>query len=84
MTPLTGHLEGCRWALWRTHQQVLDRIEHEMKIIREKNFAHYFLVVADITRKAGRSCGRGSAAASIVSYALGNHPRGPHQASPLL
>ena len=42
-----------------------------MKIIREKNFAHYFLVVADITRKARRSCGRGSAAASIVSYALG-------------
>jgi len=42
-----------------------------MKIIRKKNFAHYFLVVADITRKAHRSCGRGSAAASIVSYALG-------------
>jgi error-prone DNA polymerase len=42
-----------------------------MRIIRKKNFAHYFLVVADITKKARRSCGRGSAAASIVSYALG-------------
>jgi len=42
-----------------------------MGIIREKNFAHYFLVVADITKRAQRSCGRGSAAASIVSYALG-------------
>jgi len=42
-----------------------------MKIIREKNFAHYFLIVADMTRRAPRSCGRGSAAASIVSYALG-------------
>ena len=50
---------------------MLDRVDHEMKIIQDKNFAHYFLVVADITRKAGRSCGRGSAAASIVSYALG-------------
>ena len=48
-----------------------ERVEHEMGIIREKNFAHYFLVVADITKKARRSCGRGSAAASIVSYALG-------------
>jgi error-prone DNA polymerase len=64
-------LEGCRWRYGELTREVLDRIEHEMNIIREKNFAHYFLVVADITRKAGRSCGRGSAAASIVSYALG-------------
>jgi DNA-directed DNA polymerase III PolC len=64
-------LEGCRWRYGELTRGILDRIEHEMKIIREKNFAHYFLIVADITRKAGRSCGRGSAAASIVSYALG-------------
>jgi len=64
-------LEGCRGRYGELTRQVLDRVEHEMNIIREKNFAHYFLVVADITRKAGRSCGRGSAAASIVSYALG-------------
>ena len=43
----------------------------KMKIIREKNFASYFLVVSEIARRARRSCGRGSAAASIVSYALG-------------
>ena len=42
-----------------------------MGIIREKKYAHYFLVVADIARRAKQSCGRGSAAASIVSYALG-------------
>jgi error-prone DNA polymerase len=64
-------LQGCTWRYGDLTRDILDRIEHEMKIIREKNFAHYFLVVADITRKAGRSCGRGSAAASIVSYALG-------------
>jgi error-prone DNA polymerase len=64
-------LEGCKWRYGEITQVVRDRIEHEMRIIREKNFAHYFLVVADITRKAQRSCGRGSAAASIVSYALG-------------
>ena len=64
-------LEGCRWRYGEITKEISDRIEHEMNIIREKNFAHYFLVVADITRKAGRSCGRGSAAASIVSYALG-------------
>jgi error-prone DNA polymerase len=64
-------LEGCRWRYGEITPIVRDRIEHEMRIIREKNFAPYFLVVADITKKAQRSCGRGSAAASIVSYALG-------------
>jgi len=64
-------IEGCRHRYGKLTQTIRERIDYEMKIIREKNFAHYFLVVADITRRAPRSCGRGSAAASIVSYALG-------------
>jgi len=64
-------MEGCLRRYGRITRAVRERVEHEMRIIREKNFAHYFLVVADITRKAQRSCGRGSAAASIVSFALG-------------
>ncbi|MBW1907983.1 MAG: DNA polymerase III subunit alpha [Deltaproteobacteria bacterium] len=64
-------LEGCRQRYGKITRPVKERVEHEMRIIREKNFAHYFLVVADIAKKARRSCGRGSAAASIVSYALG-------------
>ena len=64
-------LEGCRKRYGKITRAVKERVEHEMRIIREKNFAHYFLVVADITKRARRSCGRGSAAASIVSYALG-------------
>ncbi|MEE4351577.1 MAG: DNA polymerase III subunit alpha [Desulfatiglans sp.] len=64
-------LKGCRERYGRITAPVKERVAHEMRIIREKNFAHYFLVVADITKKARRSCGRGSAAASIVSYALG-------------
>lgn len=63
-------LAGCRERYGAITEEVRARVEHEMAIIRAKNFAHYFLVVADITRKAGRSCGRGSAAASIVAYAL--------------
>ena len=42
-----------------------------MDIICRKGFASYFLVVADIVRRAPRTCGRGSAASSIVSYLLG-------------
>ncbi len=68
---LKAVMEGCTWRYGAITPEVKARIDHEMRIIREKGFAHYFLVVADITRRAGRSCGRGSAAASIVSYALG-------------
>ncbi|MEE9418181.1 MAG: DNA polymerase III subunit alpha, partial [Desulfatiglandaceae bacterium] len=64
-------MEGCRRRYGRITRAVKERVEHEMRIIRKKNFAHYFLVVADITKRAQHSCGRGSAAASIVSYALG-------------
>ena len=64
-------IEGCKRRYGKITRSIRERVEHEMKIIREKNFAHYFLVVADITGRTCRSCGRGSAAASIVSYALG-------------
>jgi error-prone DNA polymerase len=64
-------MAGCRRRYGEITREVRERVAHEMKIIREKNFAHYFLVVADMTQMAKRSCGRGSAAASIVSYALG-------------
>jgi error-prone DNA polymerase len=50
---------------------VLKRLEHELKIIKEKGFATYFLIVRDIIRQSARTCGRGSAAASIVAYCLG-------------
>lgn len=46
------------------------RIEHELAIIRQKRFADYFLVVEEIVRQAPRTCGRGSVAASLVSYCL--------------
>ncbi|MCP4576283.1 MAG: DNA polymerase III subunit alpha, partial [Deltaproteobacteria bacterium] len=64
-------MEGCNRRYGTITRKVKERIDHEMRIIREKKFAHYFLVVEDITKRAQRSCGRGSAAASIVAYALG-------------
>jgi DNA polymerase-3 subunit alpha/error-prone DNA polymerase len=42
-----------------------------LKIIEEKGFSPYFLVMDDIVRMSPRTCGRGSGAASIVSYSLG-------------
>ncbi len=51
------------------------RIEHELKLIDELNYAPYFLTVHDLVRfarSAGILCqGRGAAANSAVCYALG-------------
>ena len=50
---------------------ILNRITYELDIIEKKGFASYFLVMDDIVAMASRTCGRGSGAASIVSYTLG-------------
>jgi error-prone DNA polymerase len=47
------------------------RLDHELQVIRCKGFSGYFLVVRDIVRRCSRTCGRGSSAASLVSYLLG-------------
>ena len=49
----------------------IGRIDYELSIINKKGFAPYFLVIDDIVKMASRTCGRGSGAASIVSYGLG-------------
>lgn len=63
--------EGARKRYGELSAEVRERIEHELSVIEEKGFADYFLVVQDIVMQAPRTCGRGSAAASIVSYCLG-------------
>ncbi len=50
--------------------RIRDRIEHELKTVKEKRFSNYFLTVQDIVRQSPITCGRGSAAASIVAYTL--------------
>lgn len=56
--------------------EALERLEHELSVIAEKGLAAYFLIVADFVQWAkdhgiGVGPGRGSAAGSIISYALG-------------
>ena len=56
--------------------EVLSRLEHELQVIKKMGYEGYFLIVQDFI-SAARSMGirvgpgRGSAAGSIVSYALG-------------
>ena len=48
---------------------VRDRLEHELRVIAEKDFAGYILTVHDLAN-GRRTCGRGSGASSIVCYLL--------------
>jgi DNA polymerase-3 subunit alpha/error-prone DNA polymerase len=63
--------EGAASRYDMADTRVRDRIEYELGLIENKGFCDYFLVVKDIASRASRTCGRGSAAASIVSYCLG-------------
>jgi DNA-directed DNA polymerase III PolC len=47
------------------------RLEKEMDLILRKGYGGYFLTMQAITRNASRTCGRGSGAASLLSYLLG-------------
>lgn len=59
-------------------EAVVERLEHELKIIDSMGFSSYFLVVRDIVhgnnggknQSRPRICGRGSGAASLVAYCL--------------
>ena len=60
---------------WALRAQVTSRLEREFKVIEMKGLAGYFLMVSDIsdycTSNRILSQGRGSAANSVVCYALG-------------
>ncbi len=49
---------------------IRERIEYELSLIIQKGFSPYFLIVRDIVRHTRSTIGRGSGAASIVSYCL--------------
>jgi error-prone DNA polymerase len=63
--------QGAERRYGELSDSVVKRLDHELRIIKDKGFADYFLIVRDIVRQSARTCGRGSAAASLVSYCLG-------------
>ena len=50
--------------------EVRARLDRELAVIADRGFSSYFLVVRDIVAPVSRTCGRGSAAASLVAYCL--------------
>jgi DNA-directed DNA polymerase III PolC len=63
--------QGIEWRYGHGGPAVEKRLWEELELIRSKGYVDYFLVVADIVRRRPIHCGRGSAAASLVSYLLG-------------
>jgi len=56
-------------------QHIIDRANHEIRVVEEMGFSEYFLVVSDLVRWAKDNgirvgWGRGSAAGSVLSYAF--------------
>jgi DNA-directed DNA polymerase III PolC len=54
----------------RVTDEIKERLARELSIIRKKGFSDYFLVVHDLVKRSPYTCGRGSAASSLVSYLL--------------
>jgi len=68
-------LEGLAERGLSENQEYLDRLDEELKIIKDKKFAPYFLVVSNMINWAKKEeimvgPGRGSSAGSLVCYAL--------------
>jgi DNA polymerase-3 subunit alpha len=71
--PPAGPISASHYAALPAH--VRERLEFELKVIRESGYSGYFLIVADFIRYARQKDipvgpGRGSAAGSMVAYAL--------------
>jgi DNA polymerase III subunit alpha len=67
--------EGARDRYGETSPEIRERIDHELQVITSMGFSGYFLIVWDLIRFARENGirvgpGRGSAAGSVVSYAL--------------
>ncbi|HKK44814.1 MAG TPA: DNA polymerase III subunit alpha, partial [Balneolaceae bacterium] len=68
--------KGAKKRYGEIRQDVSERVEQELAIIKQMGFAGYFLIVQDFTTEARNrdvfvGPGRGSAAGSIVAYCLG-------------
>ena len=78
MLRLKAYQGACRRYGDDLGEPVVERLEHELRVIEEMGYSSYFLVVRDIVHRKGadghrikrRICGRGSGAASLVAYCL--------------
>jgi DNA polymerase-3 subunit alpha len=67
-------MEGLRLKNLHTDSEYTDRLRQELEVITDRGFSKYFLTMDQICQKANEQMlagpGRGSAAGSLVAYAL--------------
>ncbi|PIE90447.1 MAG: DNA polymerase III subunit alpha [Acidobacteria bacterium] len=63
--------DGALRRLGSVQRETRERLEFELTLIRKKNFESPFLIAEDVVHHFPITCGRGSAAASLVAYCLG-------------
>jgi len=61
---------GAQERYGNINESLKKRINYELSLIIQKGFAPYFLIVRDIVQQTKSTIGRGSGAASVVSYCL--------------
>jgi len=69
-------LNGIKEKYGSLTSQIQDRLEYELKVIKEMGYAGYFLITQDFVNYAKQNSipvgpGRGSAAGSLVAYSAG-------------
>ena len=67
--------EGLHKKYNNITQEIIDRLEYELSVVKNMGFVDYFLIVSDYVRYAKRNGipvgpGRGSGAGSIVAYCI--------------
>ncbi len=66
---------GLKWRKMPYEGAIKERLDYELKVIRDKGYSAYFLAVADLLREARErkilTTIRGSVAGSLVTYAMG-------------
>lgn len=68
--------EGAKSRYAELTEEVITRLEHELRLVREMGFAGYFLIVQDFINEARKmgvvvGPGRGSAAGSAIAFCVG-------------
>lgn len=68
-------IEGLKREGWDRDEKYARQLLHELRVIKDKGFANYFLIIQTMVREAKKEMlvgpGRGSAAASLVCRTLG-------------
>ncbi len=67
-------MEGARWRYGESNDELFERIDYELGVIKDKGFSGYFLIVWDLVQFCRKNniptVARGSGCSTVVGYCL--------------